>query len=103
VIPGVKCLAAIYEGNGKTGVAGEVEVDIAREDVPKLVSLFALITAGGSQSVAARRFVSQDLRVVEEMSASASAGTEQSAGRLDLDVCDLERARHARAEGQDPA
>jgi hypothetical protein len=99
-----KFLAAIHERTGEAGVAGKVEMDVAGEDVAIVVSLLALITAAGSQLVAARGwFVAADLRLVEEMSASAPAGTKKPAGGFDLDVCELERGWHSRAERQDPA
>src|SRR5260370_11086481 len=82
-----KFVAAIHERIGEAGVAGKVEMDVAGEDVAMVVSLLALITAAGSQLVAARGwFVAADLRVVEEMSASAPAGTEKPARGFDLDV-----------------
>src|SRR5260370_29843940 len=104
MIVGAKCFAAIDQCNGDAGVAGEVEMDVAGEDVAMVVSLLALITPAGSPLVAASGwFVAVDLRAVEEMSASASARTEESALGFDLDVRDLKRGPHRRAERQNPA
>src|SRR5260370_36647395 len=104
MIVGAKCFAASDQRDRDAGIAGEVEVYIAGEDVSILVPLLAAITPGGLKLVATESWrLAADLRPVEEMSSSAPADTEESALGFDLDVRDLERGPHRRAERQSPA
>src|SRR5690242_7722681 len=75
---------------------------VAGEDVASMVALFHQVVAARPRLVAAGRGVVADhLRAMEDVSAGGLAGAEQATAGVDLDVRDLERGWHPRAERQD--